>query len=262
MSHDHDHQPHSGGHHPQPHSGGHDPRPHSGGHDPRPHSGGHDPQPHSGGHDHQPLTSDETARFWDQRYAEREQIWSGRVNPVLAAVATQLAPGRVLDLGCGEGGDAVWLADHGWQVTAIDISTTALDRARRAADRAGVGDRISFEQHDLAQSFPSGTYDLVSAQFLQSPVDFPRFAVLQRAAAAVAGGGRMLIVDHGAPPPWASEEHRRAEFLTVQQTLDNLDLPEDSWTIERAETAAREAVGPTGHSGELIDNIILIRRLG
>jgi SAM-dependent methyltransferase len=224
---------------------------------------------HDHDHDHQPsseadrpLSSDQAARFWDQRYGERDQIWSGRVNPVLAAVAEQLTPGRALDLGCGEGGDAVWLADHGWQVTAVDISTTALDRARRAADGRGVGDRIGFEQHDLAVSFPAGTYDLVSAQFLQSPVGFPRFAVLQRAATAVAPGGHLLIVDHGAPPPWASEEHRRAEFLTVQQTLDRLQLPADEWAFVRTETAAREAVGPSGHGGELIDNIILVRRLG
>src|SRR3954468_20682622 len=117
----------------------------------------HDHDHQSAGEQHQPLSSDETARFWDQRYAEREQIWSGRVNPVLASVAAELPPGRALDLGCGEGGDAVWLADHGWAVTAVDISSTALDRARRAAEGAGVGDRITFERHDLAESFPAGT---------------------------------------------------------------------------------------------------------
>jgi SAM-dependent methyltransferase len=222
----------------------------------------HDHQPLVGEHGHQSVSSDETARFWDQRYAERDQIWSGRVNPVLATVAADLAPGTVLDLGCGEGGDAVWLAGLGWQVTAVDVSTTALDRAARAAARAGVDSRIRFEQHDLAVSFPSGEYDLVSAQFLQSPMDFPRIAVLRRAAAAVAIGGRLLVVDHAAPPPWASAAHRHADFPPVRETLDSLELSEDRWRLDRVDTAEREATGPSGETGILLDNIILAGRLG
>src|SRR5688572_20423341 len=111
--------------------------------------------------------------FWEHFYQERSRAWSGRVNPVLEAVAGDLRPGRALDLGCGEGGDALWLAGQGWSVTAVDISTTALDRVREEAIRAGVEDRVTCEQHDLARSFPVGSFDLVSAQFLQSPIELP-----------------------------------------------------------------------------------------
>ena len=71
-------------------------------------------------------------KLWEEHYAERDRVWSGRVNVRLAEVAESLPPGRALDLGCGEGGDAMWLAERGWHVTAVDISQTALDRA--AAD--------------------------------------------------------------------------------------------------------------------------------
>src|SRR3712207_2787200 len=112
----------------------------------------------------------EAERFWEDRYRRRGRVWSGRPNPVLVDVVGSLRPGTALDLGCGEGGDAIWLARQGWRVTAIDISTTALDRAAADAATAGVADRIDFRQHDLALTFPSGAFDLVSAQYLHSPI--------------------------------------------------------------------------------------------
>lgn len=216
-------------------------------------------------------TYQDATQFWDERYAQKEQIWSGRVNQQLADVAATLTAGTALDLGAGEGGDAVWLAGHGWHVTAVDISRTALARAGAAAERAGVADRISFEQHDLATEFPSGTFDLVSAQYLHSPVELPRAAVLQRAAAAVAPGGRLLIVDHAAPPPWAQahrhqaedgEEHRLPDLPTLSETSDSLGLDPARWQIERCESVEREATGPDGITGMLLDNVILARRVG
>ena len=124
----------------------------------------------------------EAERFWEDHYRRRERVWSGRPNPVLVDVFGSLRPGSALDLGCGEGGDAIWLARQGWRVTAIDVSATALDRAAVDAATAGVADRIEFRRHDLALSFPPGTFDLVSAQYLHSPVEFPRVRVLQEAA--------------------------------------------------------------------------------
>ncbi len=200
---------------------------------------------------------------WEDRYRGQEQIWSGRVNPVLAEVAADLAPGDVLDLGSGEGGDAVWLAQHGWQVTAVDIAQTALARTRSAADVAGVAARIMTKRCDLASEFPDGSFDLVSAQYLHSSGDFPRTQVLQRAAEAVAGGGRLLIVDHGAPPPWMPEDHaHHHDFPPVQEVFDSLQLVADYWETDRLETSRRQATGPSGETGELIDNIILATRRG
>src|SRR5688500_13702544 len=148
-------------------------------------------------------TCSEAEVFWERRYASREQVWSGRANARLAEVAGPLEPGRALDLGCGEGADAVWLAQRGWDVTAVDVSATALERGAAAAAAVGVADRVRFERHDLARSFPAGAFDLVSAQFLQSPVELPRGEVLRSAAAAVGECGLLLIVEHGSVSPSA-----------------------------------------------------------
>ncbi|MQA95954.1 MAG: methyltransferase domain-containing protein [Streptosporangiales bacterium] len=108
--------------------------------------------------------------------------------------AGELTPGTALDLGCGEGADAIWLAEQGWTVTATDVSKVALDRAAAHARERGV--TVDWRRHDLAESFPEGTYDLVCAFFLHSPVDMPRDGILRSAAAAVAPGGVLLIVGH------------------------------------------------------------------
>ena len=88
----------------------------------------------------------ETKAHWEEHYGERDRVWSGRVNVQFADVVADLTPGRALDLGCGEGADAVWLAERGWDVVAVDISDTALGRAREAARSRGVADRIEFVQ--------------------------------------------------------------------------------------------------------------------
>ncbi len=190
-------------------------------------------------------------RFWEAHYRGHQRVWSGRANPVLVDVAESLPPGAALDLCCGEGGDAIWLARRGWRVTAVDVSPTAPDRA--AADAAGVADRIDFQRHDLALTFPSGAFDLVSAQYLHSPIEFPRVRVLQEAAGAVVPGGLLLIVDHASvsPSSWADPE----------ETLAPLDLSPDEWRTERPEAREREATGPNGRRTTVTDNVIAVRRL-
>ncbi|GAS93256.1 type 11 methyltransferase [Mycolicibacterium canariasense] len=199
---------------------------------------------------------DSTAELhWDRHYGERERVWSGRVNVRLAEVAESLPPGRALDLGCGEGADAIWLASKGWQVVATDISGVAL--ARATEDAGELLGRIDFQQHDLDKSFPSGEFDLVSAQFLHSMFPLDRIAVLRKAAAAVAPGGRLVIVDHGAAPPWS--KHKDYPFPSVEEVLGALDLGPE-WERLRAEPVGREATGPDGHTGHLIDNVMVLRR--
>lgn len=202
--------------------------------------------------------TDEAERFWEERYRQKDRIWSGRVNPVMAAIVEPLKPGRALDLGCGEGGDAVWLARQGWLVTGVDIAAIALERAAAHVAEAGLADRVTFERHDLAHGFPEGEFDLVSAQFLQSPIDFPHDHVLRRATSAVAPGGLLLIVEHGAAPPWS--DHADAEFPTAQETFESLHLDPGKWTVERVNSPEREATGPDGTPGILIDNVIAARR--
>lgn len=199
---------------------------------------------------------------WDAWYSGEDQIWSGRVNAVLAEVADGLPVGTVLDLGCGEGADAVWLAERGWRVTAVDVAETALARTRAAAAAGGVASQITTEQHDLTFSFPDDRFDLVSAQYLHSTQDFPRTTVLQRAAQAVTPGGRLFIVDHGAAPPWMPDDHEHPDFPPVRETFDSLQLGTDNWQVERLETSRREGRGPSGEVGELLDNVILARRVG
>lgn len=198
--------------------------------------------------------------FWDEFYDGDDRIWSGRVNVQLAQIAAGLAPGRALDLGCGEGADAIWLAEKGWQVLAVDVSANALERARAAARRREMLPHIRFERHDLSDSFPAGRFDLVSAQFLHSPARLERETVLRRAAAAVAVGGRLLIVDHGAAPPWADEQAHAHHFDTVEEVLAGLRLDDARWERLRVGTAERDAVGPDGQTATLTDNVILLRR--
>ncbi len=135
------------------------------------------------------------ASFWDERYRSADEIWSGDPNPQLVAEVAGLEPGTALDVGCGEGADAVWLAERGWHVTAIDISGVALERARKAAANAAVSERIDWRQGDIASWTPERSYDLVSAQFMQLAPPL-RDAVFRRLAAAVAIGGTLLIVGH------------------------------------------------------------------
>jgi SAM-dependent methyltransferase len=195
---------------------------------------------------------------WEEHYAAKPQVWSGRVNVQLAAIAPELPVGRALDLGCGEGADAIWLAERGWTVVATDVSTTALSRARAAAEAAGVAERIDFQQHDLDKTFPDGPFDLVSAQFLHSTVAMDRTTILRRAAAAVAPGGSLLIVDHAAAPPWATGLHHH-EFPSAQDVVAGLDL-DDQWRPVRVGSVDRTAVGPDGAEVTLCDNVILLNR--
>ena len=199
-------------------------------------------------------------RFWERHYRGHERVWSGRPNPVLVDVVGSLPPGTALDLGCGEGGDAIWLSRLGWRVTAVDVSATALDRASIHAAATGVEARIDFQQHDLGRAFPTGAFDLVSAQYLHSPVEFPRDRVLQTAARAVAPGGLLLIVDHASVSPWSWADPN-THFPTPEETLATLDLSPRMWRAERLSSPERRATGPNGQSATVTDNVIAVRRL-
>ncbi|WP_405791781.1 class I SAM-dependent methyltransferase [Streptomyces sp. NBC_01506] len=200
--------------------------------------------------------------FWDSRYNESDRIWSGNPNTVLVREVTGLTPGRALDLGCGEGADAIWLAGQGWQVTASDISGVALAKAERhaATADAGVGDRIDWQRHDLAISFPAGTFDLVSAQFLHSPGDMPRERILRTAASAVAPGGVLLIGGHAGLPPWEPNPHPEVHLPTPAEVLESLELPEGEWEVLLSEEHERIQTRPDGQPGTRTDNVLKLRR--
>lgn len=215
------------------------------------------------------MTDSSAEETWESRYRDVDRVWSGKPNTVLVDVAGDLPVGRALDLGCGEGADSVWLAQHGWQVTAIDVSTTAMERGAQAAADAGIpAERIRWARQDLATWMPQEQYDLVSAFFLHSPADLPREEVLRRASGAVAPSSHLLIVGHAAPPPWAMDHHHDdgevhqdvREFPTPTEQLAELALPETEWEVQLAETRGREAIGPNGEQAVLQDVVVLVRR--
>jgi 16S rRNA G1207 methylase RsmC len=184
-----------------------------------------------------------THAYWEDFYGG-ERRWSGKPNAALVEEVADLEPGTALDLGCGEGGDAIWLAAQGWTVTATDISQTALDIAARHAAEAGV--TVSWQRHDLAESQPAGRFDLVTTSFLHSKVELPRAQILRAAAGAVASGGTLLIVGH-AP----SAEHHHAEHLPgPDEVIAELGLPADRWELEASELRER---------GSRIDTVVRFR---
>jgi SAM-dependent methyltransferase len=199
-------------------------------------------------------------QFWENHYASHAKVWSGKPNPPLAETAAALTPGRALDLGSGEGGDAVHLATLGWHVTATDISTTALQRTRTHAETAGVADRLTTEQHDLAATFPNGTFDLITAQYLHTPLDFPREDVLRRAAHALAPGGLLLIVDHGSARPWAWDPDAHTHFPSPRDIYESLHLDPAHYQPGRLDAPQREATGPNGETATVTDTVLTIRR--
>ncbi|MEU4222708.1 class I SAM-dependent methyltransferase [Nonomuraea sp. NPDC026600] len=199
--------------------------------------------------------------LWDARYREGDQIWSGNPNVILVREAADLEPGRALDLGCGEGADAVWLARRGWRVTAVDISGVALERAARHAAREGVAERIDWQRHDLAASFPGGVFDLISAQFLHSHGNLPREKILQAAAAAVAPGGVLLVVGHAGFPPWEHDHHHDLSFPTPDEVLEALELEEGRWEVLLSEEHERSQTGPDGQAIVRTDSALKVRRI-
>ncbi len=206
--------------------------------------------------------SDDVRDFWDQRYGEREQSWSGRPNAALIDTAEDMPPGRALDLGAGEGGDAIWLARQGWQVTAVDISRVALDRAARAAAEAGIdAERIEWVPADLATWEPAGRVDLISACFFQSPVELPRDEVLRRLSGSIAPGGHLLVVSHASPPPWARDHEGHGPALrSAEEEVAALDLPSRDWEVLVAEDRPRAVTGPDGQEATIDDAVVLFGR--
>jgi SAM-dependent methyltransferase len=194
------------------------------------------------------------AAEWDAMYAEHGTIWSGDPNAQLVAEASSLPAGAALDVGCGEGADAVWLAQHGWDVTAIDISGIALERARARAQSAGV--TVSFGRADLVVSPPTpGSYDLVSAQFFHLP-DPPRTQAYRGLGAAVRPGGHLLVVGHY-PSEHIGKDHPERLFTTDEI----VGLFATGWHVVTSEVRKRTAL----HHGEvtdLLDGVVLLRRAG
>jgi SAM-dependent methyltransferase len=198
-----------------------------------------------------------TQDYWDELYGHRTQIWSGRPNGQLVAEAQDLRPGRALDVGCGEGADAAWLALRGWDVLAIDVSEVALSRARARAAQldARVAARITWRQVDLLATPQLPTdFDLVSIQFMHLP-EPERARVFGQLATLVAPGGTLLIVGHD-PSDLHTDVGRPTEpeiFYTAQQVADSLD---DSWDVVACESRPRVTRTEDGAAHAISDAVL------
>ncbi len=191
---------------------------------------------------------------WEERYSGESSVWSGNPNAQLVAEASRLTPGTALDVGCGEGGDVVWLAQQGWTVTGADFSANGLARAARHAEEAGVADRVDWWRVD-ARTFAAGarSYDLVTTHFLHPP-DGGMVDVTRRLAGAVAPGGHLLVVGHAPSAAFTqlSDSHRRAMFLAEELVPA---LPEDFEVLaaeQRPRTTTRDGVTHDVHDATLL----------
>ncbi len=194
---------------------------------------------------------------WDERYTGDDPVWSGNANPQLVALASSLTPGTALDVGCGEGGDVIWLARQGWRVTGADFSAEGLRRAERHADAANVGDQLDWWQVD-ARTFDAGgrQWDLVTTHYLHPP-DGGMVAVTARLATAVAPGGHLLVVGHAPSPVFTqlTESHRRAMF----SASDLVSAVPEGFDVVAAEDRPRSVVRD-GVRVDVADATLIARR--
>ena len=194
---------------------------------------------------------------WNRRYAGSELLWTAQPNRFLVSETADLTPGRALDLACGEGRNAVWLAEQGWQVSGVDFSDVALAKARELAAARDV--EVDWTQADLLDYRPEqGVYDLVLLFYLQLPA-LERRRIVRAAADALTAGGRLLLVAHDS----SNLEHgyggpKSAAVLYIAADVVD-DLDGSGLEIERAETVERPVETPAGKRTAL-DALLRARR--
>ncbi|MBM7171220.1 class I SAM-dependent methyltransferase [Streptomyces sp. G44] len=205
-------------------------------------------------------TQDRAANFWDETYRQRAagSPATAKVNARLAEIAGPLPPGTALDLGCGAGGDALWLAARGWRVTAVDLSAVTVRALQQQADRAGLP--VTALRVDLADDFPAGAFDLVSAQYLHTPFALDRARALRTAAESVNPGGRLVVVDHGSTAPWSWSQDPDVRYPSPREVAEELALDPAEWSVVRADSPQRQATGPTGGTATVVDHVLVLRR--
>lgn len=192
---------------------------------------------------------------WDERYAASGDVWSGAPNPQLVEEVTGLEPGRALEIGCGEGADAIWLATQGWHVTATDFSCVGLGKAAKAAEAAGVSGMIEWRELD-ARHFTPGPehWDLVHAHYLHIDIDEVR-SLIAGLAQVITPGGTLLVVGHHPADIEAGLRRPNANLLYTAEDLAAA-LPEGEWDIS-AESRTRPATGPDGEPATATDAVLV-----
>jgi SAM-dependent methyltransferase len=194
---------------------------------------------------------------WDRRYKGRELVWTAEPNRFLVAETETLAPGRAIDLACGEGRNAIWLAEREWEVIGVDFSEVGLRKARQLADARGVN--VDWVAGDLLDYRPAPrAFDLVLVFYLQVPAR-ERRPIVQAAAAGVAVGGTFLLVAHDSTN--LQHGHGGPQNPTVLYTAHDVvdDLDGTGLEIERADRVERPVQTPDGHRVAL-DALVRARR--
>ena len=197
---------------------------------------------------------------WNRRYGERELVWTAEPNRFVVAETADLAPGAALDLACGEGRNAVWLAERGWRVTGVDFSDVAIAKARALAVRRGV--EGEWVVADLVDYRPEpGAFDLVLLLYLQVP-ETERRPIVRAAAEAVAPGGTFLLVAHDRRN--LEDGHGGPQYPEVLYTPEEVvaDLAGiDGIDVERAELVRRPVATAEGERVAL-DALVRASRAG
>ena len=181
---------------------------------------------------------------WDRRYRGSELVWTAEPNRFLAAEAAELAPGRALDLACGEGRNAVWLAERGWDVTGVDFSAVGLDKAARLAEQREAS--VRWLLADLLEyEPPAAAFDLVAVLYFHVPAA-PMRDVLGRAAAALAPAGTLLVVGHD--PANVEDGHGGPQDPAILMAPGEIAAALGGLEIERAERVRR----PVSSAGDVV----------
>lgn len=199
--------------------------------------------------------------FWESRYENQSGETSGKPTHTLERFVKGRTRGDALDLGCAKGDDVIWLAKQGWQVLGVDIADAALAHTAANAKRNAVNEHIRLERHNLAESFPNGSFDLVTASFLQTPFDFPWENVIRRAAGAIRPGGLLLTVTHQRVAPW-SWKPPKLDLPGAEDLLYRLQFEATEWSEIFVGPVERTATLPDGQSAEVTDAVIVLERKG
>lgn len=193
-------------------------------------------------------------RLWEKTLREHpDKVAQRAPNAHLVAELDGLAPGRALDAGCGHGADTLWLAAHGWQVTAVDFSAAALAHGRATAEALGVAARVDWVEADLASfAIERGRYDLVACLYVHAADALDE--TIRRMASGVAPGGTLFLVGHRPVDPATGAATAAAGQVQVSVEAATAALEPRAWQIAVAEERPRATAG----SG--VDAVIRARR--
>jgi len=199
---------------------------------------------------------------WDKKYKDSQLLWSADANVWVKDLAQDLPAGAALDIAAGEGRNSLWLVARGWEVTAVDFSVVALQRARAFADQhlGRDAERLKTLEADVETWVPPArSYDLVLVAYLHLPEQL-RQPVMRAAAEAVAPGGTLLVVGHDLENLGSGVGGPQNPTVLYRPSDIVADIGPAGLIVDRSETAARSVTDGQGQSAEALDAIVVARR--